>query len=58
MTNDVEILKMFRGYIIGSAMEYGMSFNDAEHELDALISGNTGTYTARIRSIIERLNNP
>lgn len=33
-------------------VRHGMSWNDAERELDALISRNLGAYTHRIRTIL------
>jgi hypothetical protein len=49
----IDLLKGMRQMILHTAVEHGMSFSDASHELDALIAGNDGAYTQRIRRIIE-----
>lgn len=38
--------------ILITAVDRGMTWTDAEQELDAFLKGNTGRYTARIQSIM------
>lgn len=46
----------FRRLILYTAVECGMSWDDATLELDAFMSGNLTTYTARIRRVMETLD--
>ena len=50
---NVELVKEHRRFWINYAVEHGFSEADAERQLNSLIAGNTGTFTAAFRSMIE-----